>query len=82
MAITVNLNDQALLDSVAAKTVAARALLRQIATEFSPAVFANSLGAEDMVLTDLVVSEKLDIEIFSLDSGRLPLETYDLIDEV
>ena len=82
MAITVNLNDQALLDSVAAKTVAARALLRQIAGEFSPAAFANSLGAEDMVLTDLILGEKLDIEIFSLDTGRLPLETYDLIAEV
>ena len=82
MAITVNLNDQALLDSVAAKTVATRALLRQIAGEFSPAAFANSLGAEDMVLTDLILGEKLDIEIFSLDTGRLPLETYDLIAEV
>ena len=82
MAITVNLNDQALLDSVAAKTVAARALLRQIAAEFSPVAFANSLGAEDMVLTDLILGEKLDIEIFSLDTGRLPLETYDLIAEV
>ena len=82
MAITVNLNDQALLDSVAAKTVSARALLRQIASEFSPAAFANSLGAEDMVLTDLILGEKLDFDIFSLDTGRLPLETYDLIAEV
>jgi len=82
MAININLNDQALLTSVVAKTDAARALLGQIANEFSPAVFANSLGAEDMVLTDLIVGEKLDIEIFSLDTGRLPLETYDLIAEV
>jgi phosphoadenosine phosphosulfate reductase len=82
MSINVNLNDQALLDSVAAKTAAARTLLRQIASDFSPAVFANSLGAEDMVLTDLIVGEKLAIEIFSLDTGRLPLETYDLIAEV
>ncbi len=82
MSINVNLNDPALIDSVAAKTAAARTLLRQIAGDFSPAVFANSLGAEDMVLTDLIVGEKLDIEIFSLDTGRLPLETYDLIAEV
>ena len=80
--IKVNLNDQALLDSVAAKTVAARTLLRRIANEYSPAAFANSLGAEDMLLTDLIVGDKLDIEIFSLDTGRLPLETYDLIAEV
>ena len=82
MAITVNLKDQALLDTVAAKAAAARALLRRVANEFAPAVFANSLGAEDMLLTDLIVGEKLDIEIFSLDTGRLPLETYDLIAEV
>jgi phosphoadenosine phosphosulfate reductase len=82
MTINVNLNDQALLDSVAAKTATVRALLRQIASDFAPAVFANSLGAEDMVLTDLIVGDKLPIEIFSLDTGRLPLETYDLIAEV
>ncbi|MBA3998199.1 MAG: phosphoadenylyl-sulfate reductase [Candidatus Accumulibacter sp.] len=82
MAITVNLNDQALLDAVAAKTAAARALLARIAANYAPAVFANSLGAEDMVLTDLIVGDKLPIEIFSLDTGRLPLETYDLIAEV
>ena len=82
MSINVNLNDQSLIDVVAVKTTAARALLRRIAADFSPAAFANSLGAEDMVLTDLIVGEKLDIEIFSLDTGRLPLETYDLIAEV
>ena len=80
--IKVNLNDQTLLDSVATKTAVARSLLRRIADDFSPAVFANSLGAEDMVLTDLIVSEKLEIEIFSLDTGRLPGETYDLIAQV
>ena len=82
MSINVNLDDQALLASVTSKTTAARALLRQIAGDFAPAVFANSLGAEDMVLTDLIVGDKLNIEIFSLDTGRLPLETYDLIAEV
>ena len=68
--------------SVAAKTAAAHALLADIAGRWSPAAFANSLGAEDMVLTDLIVKAKLPIEIFSLDTGRLPLETYDLIAEV
>jgi phosphoadenosine phosphosulfate reductase len=42
-------------------------------------VFANSLGAEDMVLTDLIWREQIAIEIFSLDTGRLPYETYDLM---
>jgi phosphoadenosine phosphosulfate reductase len=65
--------------SVAAKTAAARKLLAEIAGNWSPATFANSLGAEDMVLTDLIVKGKLPIEIFSLDTGRLPPETYDLM---
>ena len=68
--------------SVAAKTASAQAILTRIAGEWSPAAFANSLGAEDMVLTDLIVKSGLPIEIFSLDTGRLPLETYDLMAQV
>jgi len=64
---------------VAAKTAQAVALLGEIAAGWSPAAFANSLGAEDMVLTDLIVKNRLPIEIFSLDTGRLPPETYDLL---
>ena len=68
--------------SVSARTEAARSLLAEIAREFTPAVFANSLGAEDMVLTDLIVKTQLPIDIFSLDTGRLKTETYDLMDAV
>ena len=32
-----------------------------------------------MVLTDIILKNKLPIEIFSLDTGRLPVETYDLM---
>ena len=78
----INLNDENLVASVAEKTAQAIAWLGKIAHEYSPAVFANSLGAEDMVLTHLIVGEDLGIELFSLDTGRLPLETYDLIAEV
>ena len=77
-----NLDDAALLDAVAGKVTAARSLLREIADDFSPAAFASSLGAEDMVLTDLIVRDRLAIEIFSLDTGRLPAETYELIGKV
>ena len=68
--------------STAAKATAVQARLAEIAGNWSPAVFANSLGAEDMVLTDLIVKSGLPIEIFSLDTGRLPLETYDLMARV
>lgn len=80
--MSVQLDDTALINSVATKTAETRRLLTRIAGDFAPAAFANSLGAEDMVLTDLIVREALDIEIFSLDTGRLPAETYDLMGRI
>ena len=50
--------------------------------DFSPVCFANSLGAEDMVLTDIIANNRLGISVFSLDTGRLPQETYELIQAV
>lgn len=55
------------------------ALLKKIEAEYSPAVFANSYGAEDMVLMDLIARHNLKIGAFSLDTGRLPAETYTLM---
>jgi phosphoadenosine phosphosulfate reductase len=82
MSVKANLDDPLLLAALAGRVVSASSLLHEIADDFSPAAFASSLGAEDMVLTDLIVRQGLDIEIFSLDTGRLPPETYDLIAEV
>jgi phosphoadenosine phosphosulfate reductase len=59
-----------------------KALLAAAVRDFSPVTFANSLGAEDMVLTDLIAKYQPDIEMFSLDTGRLPQETYDLMQAV
>lgn len=73
------LEDPALINSVAEKSVTLRRRLEEISTTFAPVVFANSLGAEDMLLTDLIVSGNFDIEIFSLDTGRLPPQTYELM---
>ena len=75
----------ALRATVGAKSSAALALLREAVAEFGPngeLAFANSFGAEDMVLTDLILSNALPITVFSLDTGRLPAETYSLIGEV
>jgi phosphoadenosine phosphosulfate reductase len=63
------------------KIEAAQALLLDIGKGYSPATFANSFGAEDMVLTDLICRHAPDIEIFTLDTGRLPAETYALMQE-
>lgn len=74
-----DLADLELVDAVAAKAVGVKRLLRDIARDYAPAVFANSLGAEDMMLTDMIWREDIGIGIFSLDTGRLPVETYELI---
>jgi phosphoadenosine phosphosulfate reductase len=61
---------------------AAAALLHQIAARYPSSALASSFGAEDMVLTDLIAKDALPIAIFTLDTGRLPGETYALIDRV
>ncbi|MDO8207842.1 MAG: phosphoadenylyl-sulfate reductase [Gallionella sp.] len=66
----------------AQKVEQVKALLAAAVRDFSPVAFANSLGAEDMVLTDLIAKYQPDIEMFSLDTGRLPQETYDLMQAV
>ncbi len=65
-----------------ARVAATRAILERIAGEFSPATFASSLAAEDMVLTDLILKAGLPISIFSLETGRLHRETLDVIGKV
>ena len=41
--------------------------------------FSTSLGMEDQVLTEMISSIDPDLRIFTLDTGRLFPETYDLI---
>lgn len=77
--LAIHLDDEALRLALQARVNSARALLARIAADYAPAVLANSLGAEDMVLTDLIARDGLEIDIFSLDTGRLPPETYDLM---
>jgi phosphoadenosine phosphosulfate reductase len=56
--------------------------LRSAVAEFKNVCYANSLGSESMVLTDLIWGAVPEIEIFSIDTGRLYPETYDLIERV
>lgn len=63
------------------KIDAVKQLLEQIAADYSPAVLATSYGAEDMVLMDLIAKFVPQIGIFTLDTGRLPKETYDLMQQ-
>ncbi len=40
--------------------------------------FASSFGAEDVVVTDLLLAQRPDARIFTLDTGRLHEETHEL----
>ena len=52
--------------------------------KFSPKIaFASSFGAEDVVVIDLMVKiDKNNTRIFTLDTGRLNPETYEVMDTI
>src|SRR5947208_1164781 len=56
--------------------------LKQIEATQSPATFACSFGAEDMILLDAIARNARKIEVFTLDTGRLPEETQSLLETV
>jgi phosphoadenosine phosphosulfate reductase len=68
--------------SVTERTAQLLADLKAIAAEFPGAVLASSLAAEDMVLTDAILRNRLPIGIFSLETGRLHAETLAMVDRV
>lgn len=41
--------------------------------------FSTSFSAEDQVLTDIIFKIDKEVDIFTLDTGRLPYETYSLM---
>lgn len=43
---------------------------------------ASSFGAEDAVIMDMMIKINPNFRFFSLDTGRLPQETYDIMDIV
>ncbi|WP_257459159.1 phosphoadenylyl-sulfate reductase [Archangium lipolyticum] len=46
------------------------------------AAIASSFGVEDMVLIDLARTHAPSVRLFTLDTGRLPPETYEVMDVV
>ncbi|BEV72014.1 MULTISPECIES: phosphoadenylyl-sulfate reductase [unclassified Paludibacterium] len=64
------------------RLAATTARLQAIQGAHAAVVLANSLGAEDMVLTDLIARLNLPFAVFCLDTGRLPAETYQLLDRL
>jgi phosphoadenosine phosphosulfate reductase len=59
----------------------AKDILNFILNEYgSETVFSSSLGAEDQIVTDLIWNLDRNAEIITLDTGRLPEETYRTIE--
>ena len=51
--------------------------LQKLSTEYAgKIVFSSSFSNEDQVITHLIASQQLPIQIFTLDTGRLFAETY------
>jgi phosphoadenosine phosphosulfate reductase len=66
---------------MSAHVESAASVLRDAAAR-SRCAFSTSFGAEDMVLLDLIHREEIAIEVVTLDTGRLPQETYALMQRV
>ena len=48
---------------------------------FKNIAFSTSLGQEDQVLTDVIFKNNHPIKVFTLDTGRLFEQTYDILDK-
>ena len=76
------MNDQIKIDDLLKKTngYSAEEIIKFVGHEFKgKIIFASSLGEEDQVITDMIAKVAPSIEIFTLDTGRLFPETYELI---
>jgi phosphoadenosine phosphosulfate reductase len=61
------------------KAAAVRERLAAAVGEYGRVIYSSSLGAESIVLTDIIWSHVPAIDIFTIDTGRLPEETYELL---
>lgn len=73
-----NLNIKELQNNMAG--LSAKKVLSFVINKFGRDIaFASSMGAEDQVITSMIADLNKNIKIFTLDTGRLFQETYDLI---
>lgn len=64
------------------KVAAVQGLLAEALARHQRVVYSNSLGAEAMVLTDIICTQQPQVEMFSIDTGRLHEETYELLERL
>ena len=79
------LTSESEVESLAAEyeTKGAEDVLRWVLGTFgSRAAISTSFQAEGMVVIDMACRIQPDVRVFTIDTGRLPQETYNLIDEV
>ena len=69
----------AVLEERAATSIAQ---LRDAVARFGRVVYSSSLGAESAVLTDLIFTATPEIDIFTVDTGRLPEPTLELLERI
>lgn len=69
-------------DSLADKTSVLQERLGLIVSQHRNAKFASSLAVEDMVITDVLAKMEADVEVFTLNTGRLNAETLALAQAV
>jgi phosphoadenosine phosphosulfate reductase len=68
--------------SIETKTEGSLAVLQAAQRDYDKVVYSSSLGAEAIVLTDLIWTHVPEIEIFTLDTGRLHEHTRNLIERL
>lgn len=56
-------------------------LIKYILENHKNVALSSSLGAEDQVLTDMILKVNKNSKVFTLDTGRLHSETYKVMDE-
>ena len=54
--------------------------VKYITENYKDVVFSTSFGQEDQVITDAIFRNDLNVRVFTLDTGRLFQETYELMD--
>jgi len=69
------------------KLLATKRMLTHLSRDFTPVAFFQSLSVEDMVLADviyadLVHQEYSNIKMFTVDTGRLPDESHQIINQL
>src|SRR5262245_27622437 len=58
-------------------------VLRWALDSFHPRIaFAASFGVEDVAVIDMLAGIRADARVFTLDTGRLPVETYEVMERV